>query len=43
MTLDLGRRLRPFVTPDDPAAVESIIRERTGLGPAENGERGPFS
>jgi hypothetical protein len=40
LVLDLGRRVHPFLTPDDPDAVEAAIREHTGLGPSETG-RGP--
>lgn len=39
LVLDVGRRVRPFITPDDPARVETILRERTGLGPSSGGER----
>lgn len=41
--LDLGRRVRPFVTPDDPDAFEATVRARAGLGPAVGGgaRRGP--
>jgi hypothetical protein len=42
LILDLGRRVRPFVTPDDPDAFEAAIREHTDLGPTEAGERGPI-
>lgn len=28
LILDLGRFVRPFITPDDPDAVEAAIRER---------------
>jgi hypothetical protein len=38
--LDAGKRVRPFVTPDDPDAFEAIVRERAHLGPA-SGEAGP--
>lgn len=31
LILDLGQVVRPFITPDDPDAVESVIREHTGL------------
>lgn len=31
--LDLGKSVKPFITPDDPAAFEAVIRERAGLGP----------
>jgi hypothetical protein len=35
--------LNPFITPDDPDAVESVIRERAKLGPAtEAPSRGPI-
>jgi len=42
--LDLGRRVRPFVTPDDPDAFEATVRARAGLGPAADGaaRRGPI-
>ncbi|WP_223187732.1 hypothetical protein [Streptomyces sp. CBMA29] len=33
LVLDTGKFVRPFITPDDPAAVESILRERSGAGP----------
>ena len=42
LILDVGRAVRPFITPDDPDAVEAIIREHTALGPAERARRGPF-
>lgn len=35
--LDLGRRVWPLVTPDDPDAFEAVVRDRTGLGPAPGG------
>ena len=35
LILDLGRPVRPFITPDDPDAVEALIRERSSLGPPE--------
>ncbi len=43
-TLDVGRRVRPFVTPDDPDAFEAVVRERAALGPAPEGAggRGPL-
>jgi hypothetical protein len=34
LILDLGKRVKPFITPDDPDQVESIIRTRAQLGPA---------
>jgi hypothetical protein len=33
LILDLGRHVKPFITPDDPGAVEALIRERANLGP----------
>jgi hypothetical protein len=33
LILDLGAGVKPFITPDDPDAVEKIIRERSNLGP----------
>ncbi len=42
LILDLGRPARPFLIPDDPDAVEGAIRERTDLGPAKSGGRGPI-
>ncbi|MEU5017921.1 hypothetical protein AB0G60_10960 [Streptomyces angustmyceticus] len=33
LVLDLGRFVRPFVTPDDAAAVEAILRERMPAPP----------
>lgn len=34
LVLDLGTRIKPFITPDDLDRVEAIIRDRAGLGPA---------
>lgn len=33
LILDLGRFVRPFITPDDPDRLEAIIREQARLGP----------
>jgi hypothetical protein len=33
LILDLGKNVKPFLTPDDPDAVEKLIRERCNLGP----------
>jgi hypothetical protein len=35
LILDLGRFGHPFITPDDPEAVEAVIREHGWLGPAD--------
>ncbi|MFC1419028.1 hypothetical protein [Streptacidiphilus cavernicola] len=44
LLLDLGRFVHPFITPDDPDAVERLLQERSNLGPATgDGEgRGPL-
>ncbi len=44
LILDLGRRVKPFLTPDDPDAFEAVVRDRAGLGPAatSGGARGPL-
>jgi hypothetical protein len=38
--IDNGKSVKPFVTPDDPNAFESVVRERSGLGPS-TGESSP--
>lgn len=41
--VDLGRRVNPIVTPDDPDAFESVLRERAGLGAESPRQmKGPF-
>ncbi|MGD0056172.1 MAG: hypothetical protein ABSC34_12145 [Acidimicrobiales bacterium] len=42
LILDVGKRVSPFITPDDPDAVESTIRMRAQLGPGGDATRGPF-
>ena len=45
LVLDLGARVRPFLTPDDPDAFEAVVRRRAGLGPApddDGGRKGPL-
>ncbi|MGH3733849.1 MAG: hypothetical protein ACRDVC_10865 [Acidimicrobiales bacterium] len=32
--VDDGKRVKPFITPDDPDALETVLRERAGLGPS---------
>lgn len=34
LILDVGKHVRPYVTPDDTDALESLLREKAGLGPA---------
>jgi hypothetical protein len=31
LVIDLGRRVRPTITPDDPQAVQQILADRTSL------------
>ena len=33
LILDVGGRVRPFLTPDDPDAFEAVVRARTTLAP----------
>lgn len=33
LILDLGKRVKPFITPDNPDVAEEVIRERCRLGP----------
>ena len=35
--VDLGRRVKPLVTPDDPDDFEAVVRARSGLGPVPPG------
>ena len=37
LVVDTGRRVTPFITPDDPDRVEALLRER---GPPRPGDRG---
>lgn len=41
LVLDTGRSVRPFLTPEDPAAVAAIIAEKSGIAP-EPLEPAPF-
>jgi len=42
LILDLGKFVKPFITPDDPERAEAVIRDRAGLGPAsEHPVHGP--
>jgi hypothetical protein len=42
LVLDLGKRVKAFITPDNCDQVEAIIRERAHLGPAGPTIRAPF-
>jgi hypothetical protein len=43
LILDLGRSVKPFITPDDPDAVETLLRRHANIddGPGEV-DRGPI-
>jgi hypothetical protein len=41
-TLDLGRSVSPFLTPDDPDAFERAVRGHVSLGPPDTPEKSPF-
>jgi hypothetical protein len=40
LILDVGRRVQPFVTPDDPAAFEAAVRAHARLQAPAGGGRG---
>jgi len=43
ITLDIGKFVRPFITPDDPDAVLAIMKQHTNLEPSsDNDGRYPF-
>lgn len=42
LILDLGRFVHPFITPDDPDAVEAAIREHSNLGPTPDPSTSPI-
>ena len=42
LVIDLGKGVKPFITPDDTDAVEGILRDRAGLGPSGGATRGPI-
>jgi hypothetical protein len=42
LILDLGKKVKPFITPEDVDRVESILRDRAGLGPAGPTVPGPL-
>ena len=41
LLLDVGRYVRPFITPDDPDAVAALICKYAGISVEDSG-RGPF-
>ena len=42
LVLDIGKSVKPFITPDDPGVAEAVIRERAKPG-AEAPSRGPIA
>lgn len=42
MILDLGRRVRPHLTPADPDAFLADVRARTNIGVTEEERHGPL-
>jgi len=42
LILDIGRAVCPFITPDDTQAVETLIKERSGLADIPHADAGPF-
>ena len=41
--VDLGRKISPIVTPDEPDAFETVLRDRASLGPGNARQmKGPF-
>lgn len=42
LILDLGRNVRPYITPDDVPAVEAIIKQRAGLADIQDAGAGPI-
>lgn len=40
--LDLGRRISPFLTPDDPDAFERVVHAHAPIGPPDPTEDAPF-
>jgi hypothetical protein len=39
LILDVGRRVHPFLTPDDPHGFEAAVYDHTGLEPDTGGDR----
>lgn len=34
LILDVGKSVKPYITPDDTDTLENLLREKAGLGPA---------
>jgi hypothetical protein len=41
-TLDIGQRIQPLLTPEDPEAFEHALRAHADLPPTETSQRGPI-
>jgi hypothetical protein len=42
LVLDVGKHVKPYITPNDTDALETLLRERAGLGPAGATIPSPF-
>jgi hypothetical protein len=42
LVIDVGKRIKPLITPDDLSRVETLLRERAALGPAGPTVSAPF-
>jgi hypothetical protein len=42
LVLDIGRHVKPYVTPDDVDTLETLLREKAGLGPGGATVRSPL-
>ncbi|HEY5437531.1 MAG TPA: hypothetical protein VIJ99_01370 [Acidimicrobiales bacterium] len=42
LVLDIGKKVKPYITPDDLDHVDEIIREKAGLGPGTPAILSPF-
>lgn len=42
LILDVGTFVHPFITPDDPGAVEQVVRRHTGLQDSGERDKGPI-
>jgi len=42
LVLDLGKKVKPFITPDDVDRVETLLRDGARLGPPDHPTSAPF-
>jgi hypothetical protein len=40
--VETGKSVQPFISPDEPDAFETVLRERAGLGPNTGDTTAPF-